>query len=175
MYVDKELGELTPQEANTLIEQYHDAIADDSSGQIQLMGSIEYLNSYIARVTMNIDMCSQVYDPRLVESLNQALKDGNIKYIYEGEEIDNEQLDEIRNKLTQRKIQQKELIQRYNKDNDKKSVINWDWFLDACLSMSQVFEYAVKIDDLSVKAFCLLYKRFVKQVEKMNSKTKTNG
>ncbi|PHJ52275.1 hypothetical protein VF04_38025 [Nostoc linckia z7] len=173
MYVDKELGELTREQANQLIEQYHDAIADDSAGQIQLIGGIEYRNSYLSRVGMCINVCRQVYHPDLIDALNQALKDGNVNYKYQPEEIDNEELDHIEALLKKVELRQKDLIRQYEKDSGKKSVVNWDWFIDACLSMSQVFApQIINIGILTVKEFCLQYKRFSKAIKPAPPKTK---
>lgn len=164
IYCDKECGQYTPEQAAQFISQYYDAISGNESQRNELVGQIEALNSFVRRISLLIGLCRQSPDGRLVE----ALKADGFKY------HGDDPIESLKNQLTRYKIKLKDLTDRYEKQKSTDVVVNYEWFLNACINMSDVSKYPIRIQDLTVKEFCIRYKQMIqyikKQQQQLNSK-----
>lgn len=160
IYCDKEYGELTEAQAKHLISQYHDAMADEGGEKNTLVARIEYLNSFVNRIKILVYNARQSRDMRFIE----ALKEDGFKY--QGDTVDDEQLDRIELQLKKyEEIELPNLKKEYESDAKKGVPINYEWFLQTCINISDMCKYPIRIENLNVKEFCIRYKSLVKYVK----------
>lgn len=152
--------------AKELIKQYEDAIGDPNSDRNEQVGHIEALSIFINRMKIMIDIATTNTDSRIMDILKDELR-------FVDQESHDENIRMATNKLQGHILQYNQRKAEYDKQNKGNVTVNYDWFIDTCISMSDMNKYAIRINDLTVKEFCTRYKQLIRYIAKMNEKKTT--
>lgn len=168
LYCDKDYSFVNndTEAAKKLIREYEEAIIDTDNGRNEQVGEIEALNSFLSRMKTLHEVVKTIPDPRLMSILYAELR-----FKHQGSHEDD--LSMIEAKIAGHQISYNQKKAEFDKQNEGKTTVTYDWFIDTCVSMSDINKYAIKIQDLTVKEFTVRYKQLLRYIAKMNEKKTT--